>query len=96
MWWFAPEQQRWVLQPLVDAGLADEDICALLQRLAGATDSPPHRLVSHEPAHVRAAWTHTIDRMLTLPGPDDEPPSAYGERRGNASWLVPRRPSVDS
>ena len=74
MWWFAPEQQRWVLQPLVDVGMADDDICALLHRLAGATDTAPHTLVRDQPPQVRAAWTHTIDRMLTLPAPDDEPP----------------------
>jgi hypothetical protein len=74
VWWVAPEQQRWVLQPLVDVGMGDDDIRALLQRLAGATDRHPHTLVSDEPAHVRAAWTHTIDRMLTLPDPDDDPP----------------------
>jgi hypothetical protein len=72
--WFAPEQQRWVLQPLVDAGLADDEIRALLHRLAGATDRAPHTLVSDQPAHVRAAWTHTIDRILTLRAPDERAP----------------------
>jgi hypothetical protein len=72
VWWFAPEQQRWVLQPLVDVGLADDEIRALLHRLARATDRAPHTLVSDEPAPVRAAWTHTIDRMLTLVVTEDE------------------------
>jgi hypothetical protein len=76
VWWFAPEQQRWVLQPLVDVGLADDEIRDLLHRLASATDRAPHTLVSDEPAPVRAAWTHTIDRMLTLRVPDDGPPPA--------------------
>ena len=72
MRWFAPDEQRWILQPRIDAGLADDEIRALLLHLAGASDLAPHTLVRDEPAHVRAAWTHTIERMLTLRARDDE------------------------
>lgn len=75
MWWFAPEQQRWILQPLIDAGLPAADISLLLNRLAGDVDSAPDVLAADQPAPIRAALTHTIERMLTLPGPDrPEPP----------------------
>jgi hypothetical protein len=75
VWWFAPEQQRWILQPLVDAGLAAEEISALLCRLAvdaTVSDGLEHA-VSDRPDIVRAAWTHTIDRLLSLPGPVAQP-----------------------
>ena len=75
MWWFAPEQQRWILQPLIDAGLPTDDICRLLHRLADGEAPRPDELVSDQPAPVRAAWTHTIDRLLTLPEPVDQPPA---------------------
>jgi len=69
VWWFAPEQQRWVIQPLVDAGMAPDAICALLFRFAVDFGGP--EVVSDQPPVIRAAWTHTVDRMLTLPGPVD-------------------------
>ena len=91
MWWFAPEQQRWVLQPLIDAGLQADDIRVLLFRLAAPAVGVlphPHELVSDQPARVRAAWTDTIDRMLTLPRPADRPTSPGG---GLRRLPVPRR-----
>ncbi|UOY03480.1 hypothetical protein [Blastococcus sp. PRF04-17] len=69
MWWFAPEQQRWVIQPLIDAGMAQDAICALLYRFA--VDADGLEVVHDQPPPIRAAWTHTIDRMLMLPGPVD-------------------------
>ena len=54
---------------MVDAGMAPDAICALLFRFAVDFGGP--EVVSDQPPVIRAAWTHTIDRMLALPGPVD-------------------------
>ena len=58
-----------MVQPLLDAGLALDEIRALVLRLGfDAVVSPDPDLmapVSDRPAEVRAAWAEMIDRMLT-------------------------------
>ena len=67
-----PEVQRWVLQPLADAGLTRDTIEALLFRLGfeaivGSSrrlDAGLHRVADDQPLAVKAALAETIDRML--------------------------------
>jgi hypothetical protein len=58
-----------MVQPLLDAGLALDEIQALLLRLGfDAVVIPDCDLmapVSDRPVKVRAAWAEMIDRMLT-------------------------------
>ena len=69
-----PQQQQWVVQPLVDVGLGRADIEQLLLRLAfdAVVDEGEEvlacawRLVAGCPPEVQAAWTRTLARMLTL------------------------------
>jgi hypothetical protein len=75
--WCAPEKQHWVLQPLIDAGLATEQIRAFLYQLAfdemvsdGRTIAAVHEVVRDQPARVQAAWTEMVCRLLALPGPE--------------------------
>jgi hypothetical protein len=76
--WCAPEKQHWVLQPLIDAGLATEQIRTFLYQLAfdeivgdgRATIAAVHDVVRDQPARVQAAWTEMVCRLLALPGPD--------------------------
>ena len=78
MTWCAPEKQHWVLQPLMDAGLATDQIRAFLLQLAfdeivgdgRTTVAAVHAVVRDQPASVRTAWTETVCRLLALPGPD--------------------------
>jgi hypothetical protein len=73
--WCAPEQQHWVVQPLIDAGLAMDQIRSLVFRLAfdeivgdgRATVAGIHDIVRDQPARVQAAWAETVGRMLALP-----------------------------
>jgi hypothetical protein len=72
--WCAPEKQHWVIQPLVDAGLAMEQIRALVFQLAfddlvsdgRATVAGIHAVVRDQPARVQAAWAEMLGRMLAL------------------------------
>jgi hypothetical protein len=70
----APEHQRWLVQPLLDAGLDLDEIRALVFRLgfesiAEAEQGAPRdlmSLVADQPAAVRAAWAEMIDRMVAV------------------------------
>lgn len=67
-------QQRWVLQPLIDAGVDLDDIGRLVFRLAFETIvregadalSGARELVAGRPVDVRDAWTETLRRMVML------------------------------
>jgi len=75
VWSSAPEAQQWVIQPLVDAGLALDQIRVLVFDLAfdgiindgRATVAGIEAIVRDQPAEVRAAWAETIGRLLALP-----------------------------
>jgi hypothetical protein len=65
---------RWILQPLLDAGLEVEEIRAVLLRVACAGIDGLHDLdvsvldaVADRPAPVRAAWLETVGRMIACP-----------------------------
>jgi hypothetical protein len=70
--------ERWILRPLTDAGLTDEEVGTLLFRLAftGAVDPAGPRplevlaLVDGRPLPVRRAWLEVLDRMTAGPGAD--------------------------
>jgi hypothetical protein len=75
VWWCAPDEQYWVIEPLVEAGLATEEIRAFLLRLAfdavvSEDGAGIGAIVVDQPPLVRAAWVETIGRMLALPGPE--------------------------
>ena len=67
-----PDGHRWIVAPLVDAGLGQHDVRDLLFRLAfhAITDPPTANaadlvtLVDDRPPRVQAAWVETIDRLL--------------------------------
>jgi hypothetical protein len=69
-----PEQQYWVIRPLVDAGLGMDRIRDLLFRLSFEeivsegqnTMACVTTVVSDQPVEIRAAWAEVIGRMLTL------------------------------
>ena len=61
----------WVIQPLLDAGLAVDDVGTLLLRVTfdclvgGRSDiSNVSAFLGEQPPHVRAAWVETVNRML--------------------------------
>lgn len=66
-------RQRWILQPLTDAGLAGDQVSTLLFRLAFDTAVDPaapspldlHALARDQPVQVRRAWLEVLDRMTT-------------------------------
>ena len=68
-------QQRWILQPLTDVGLADDQVHSLVLRLAfdsvvhGGCLHPSHlsSLVDDQPVGVRQAWIEVLDRMIATP-----------------------------
>jgi len=69
----APEQQYWIIEPLLDAGLDLEQIRVLLFRVAfedivGTSDTALTALVGDQPPAVQAAWRHAIGRMITADG----------------------------
>jgi hypothetical protein len=74
---FAREQQQWVVQPLLDVGLDQDQIRDMVFRLAFQDVVSEGRdtlrwvteLVVDQPAEVRTAWAQTIARMLTLEFP---------------------------
>ena len=67
-----PDVQRWVLQPLVDAGLKRDTIETLLFRLGfeaivsggRGLDAGLQRVAGGQSMAVKAALTELIDRML--------------------------------
>ncbi len=65
----APEQQYWIIEPLLEAGLDLEQIRVLLFRLAfdaivGEGDTALTALVGDQPPAVQTAWRHAIGRMI--------------------------------
>jgi hypothetical protein len=72
-------QQRWILRPLTDAGLTDDQACDLVVRLAfeatvcggGLDPSRLGALVAGRPLGVRSAWIEVLDRMMSAPGEPD-------------------------
>jgi len=79
VWSSAPEAQHWVLEPLLDAGLAMDQIRPLVFQLAfddlvsdgNATVAGLHAIVRDQPAGVQAAWAEMIGRMLAVSGASD-------------------------
>lgn len=77
-WCAPPEQQLWIVQPLIEAGLAMDEIRAYLFQLAfddivsegRTTVAEIHDIVGDQPARVRTAWAEMVGRMLALSGPD--------------------------
>ena len=71
----AQDDPNWVLQPLVEVGLQQEQIHGLVFRLAFDAVVSEGRggvarvtdVVRDEPAEVRAAWAKMIGRMLHDP-----------------------------
>ncbi len=66
------EDDQWIVQPLIDAGLGRQEITVLLVRLGFEAivrdrdiDAYLRKLVDGQPAPVRAAWVETIDRVIT-------------------------------
>ena len=78
----APEQQYWVIQPLVDAGLGRDEIRVLVFDLSFSAIVTEGQgtagclldLVSDRPAEVQSAWRRVIGRMLAISAPADEGP----------------------
>lgn len=74
MGWPAKEQQYWIIEPLLDAGMEIEQITALVFRLGfeaavcGPTLEHVMELVADRSAEVQAAWRHAIGRMLATEG----------------------------
>jgi hypothetical protein len=69
----APEQQLWIIEPLLGVGLDLEQIRTLLFRLAfedivGDGTGDPTDVVGDQPPAVQVAWRHAIGRMLTTDG----------------------------
>jgi hypothetical protein len=65
------DPRRWIVQPLIDAGLPSETITDLLFRLGFEAVARPADLdgwvravVADQPAAVRAAWVETLSRMI--------------------------------
>ena len=77
-WSPPPGQQLWIVQPLIEAGLAIDEIRAYLFQLAfddivsegRTTVAEIHDIVGDQPARVRTAWAEMVGRMLALSGPD--------------------------
>jgi hypothetical protein len=69
----SPQLHSWVIQPLIDAGLAREEVCSLVFQLAfqdivtegRGTPTALSELVADHPVAVRAAWVQTISRLIT-------------------------------
>ena len=69
-----PERQQWVVQPLLDVGVALDQVRALVFHLAFAdivtqgrgTLASVHELVADRPPEVRAAWRQTVARLVVL------------------------------
>ncbi|HYO37460.1 MAG TPA: hypothetical protein VER97_15400 [Geodermatophilus sp.] len=86
-------RQRWILQPLTDAGLAGDQVSTLLFRLAFDTAVDPaapspldlHALARDQPVHVRRAWLEVLDRM-TAGHLADAPPTGTPGCRNDGVW----------
>jgi hypothetical protein len=66
----APEQQYWIIEPLLEAGLDLDQIRDLMFRVAfegivGEGDTALTALVGDQPPAVRAAWRRAVGRMIT-------------------------------
>ena len=66
----APEQQYWIIEPLLEAGLDLEQVRVLLFRVAfqdivGDGDTALTTLVGAEPPAVQQAWRRAVGRMMT-------------------------------
>ncbi|MGY5883979.1 hypothetical protein [Modestobacter lacusdianchii] len=74
----APEQQYWLIQPLLAAGVELEQIRVLVFRLAFETVTSGGRdtvmgassVVSDQPPEAQAAWATVIGRMIAVHTPD--------------------------
>ena len=71
----APEQQNWIIEPLVAAGLDLEQIRVLVFRLAfeaiidaDGSVACIDDVVRDQPPEIQAAWWHAIGRMLATDG----------------------------
>ncbi len=72
----AHDEQFWLIQPLLDAGLDVEEIRSLVSRLGFEAVTTPvastaaclTRLVDDRPPEVRAAWIEVVQRMIAGPG----------------------------
>jgi hypothetical protein len=71
----APDQQHWLIEPLLAAGMDLDEIRSLVTHLAAEAGTGPGgaagmtSLVEDRPPEVRAAWTEMIGRMLQLGEP---------------------------
>ena len=82
----APEQQYWIIQPLLDAGLALDEIRTLVFDLGfeaivsegRGTVADVLDVVRDRPFAVRLAWQAMIGRMLAL----DEPTGSAAPETG--------------
>ncbi len=71
---FPQEEQQWVVQPLLDAGVGLPQVCELVFDLAfddivtagRGTVADLGDRVADRPPEVRAAWAQVITRMLLL------------------------------
>jgi hypothetical protein len=78
----APDQQYWIIEPLLDAGLGLDEIRTLVFDLGfqaivsegSGTVADVLDVVRDQPLAVRRAWQAMIGRMLDL----DEPASRAG------------------
>lgn len=73
-----PEQQYWMIQPLLDAGMELDQIRDLVFRLAfdetvtrGCSPARVRELVRGQPAEIQAAWDQAIGRMIAAHPPDE-------------------------
>jgi hypothetical protein len=69
----APEQQIWMIEPLIDAGLGLDEIRELVVRLVFETlvsvgPAALIDLVGDQPPEVQAAWWQAIGRMINGDG----------------------------
>jgi hypothetical protein len=70
---------RWIIQPLLNAGLGLDDVRDYMFRLSFEcivtsdqhTVSDVDAFVGQQRAEIRAAWIETIDRMLATHDPVD-------------------------
>jgi len=76
---WSAQQQRWVIEPLVLAGVGLDRIGDLLFRLGFDAivhedgGAGPMAAAEGEPAEVRAAWRTTVGRLTFLDPPDEWP-----------------------
>jgi hypothetical protein len=66
----APEEQQWIIEPLLHAGLDLEAVSDLVVRLAfegvvGGSAGDMLGLAADQPTEVQAAWWHALGRMIS-------------------------------